>query len=617
MTVVVGTAGHIDHGKTTLLRALTGIDADRLPEEQRRGMTIDVGYAHLALADGDELDFVDVPGHDRLVGNMLVGAGEIDAALLVVALDDGVRAQTIEHLELLDALAIRDGVVALTKLDVLEPDDPREVLVPEEVEALLAPTSLAGSPIVSVSASRGDGLDALRTALEDLRDRVRLRPDGRDAPARLAIDRAFAVRGRGVVVTGTMRGGAFETGQAIRLEPGGAPARIREIQVHGRTVDRVAGAGRVALNLAGVRLDDVRRGLVAIDGAADPGDPRVPVGTERLLVALRPIRPLDRHERLRLHAGTDQVEAIIGRTRREEANLAGGERTALLRLARPTALAVGDRFVLRRPSPPATLAGGVVLDVAPPRGVSRRRLTADRLAALADSVRAGGLGEDERLLVHGALARPRGSAVLAADVHAAVEAAIVQSVAAGASRADPAVALTTIRELGTATIRGLAALPRAHGAEVVDAIVEALVRDGRVVRTPEGIVAADAARADPLAEPMERLERALATAMPPPLREAAADAGCPPAGVRRLEAEGRIVRLEPDLAYAAETFAAIEAAAVDIARDRPLTPAALRDATGTSRRFVVAILEELDRRGVLRRTAEGHVLGPRAPATAP
>src|SRR5262249_2409646 len=202
MTVVIGTAGHIDHGKTTLLRALTGIDADRLPEERARGMTIDVGFAHLALDDGTELDFVDVPGHDRLVGNMLVGAGEIDAALLVVAADDGPRAQTIEHLELLDALAIRDGLAVVTQAEAVPAERVAEVVA--EVAALLASRTLAGSPVVAASAVSGDGLESVLSELVRLRDRVGIA--NLSAGARLAIDRVFAIRGRGTVVTGSLRG---------------------------------------------------------------------------------------------------------------------------------------------------------------------------------------------------------------------------------------------------------------------------------------------------------------------------------------------------------------------------------------------------------------------------
>ncbi|HEY7828291.1 MAG TPA: selenocysteine-specific translation elongation factor, partial [Candidatus Limnocylindrales bacterium] len=243
MTVVIGTAGHIDHGKTALLHALTGIDPDRLPEERRRGMTIDVGYAHLALEDGTELDFVDVPGHDRLVGNMLVGAGEIDAALLVVAADDGPRAQTLEHLELLDAIGIGDGVVAITKIDVVDPERVGEV--EGLVRAMLAGTSLARARIVPVSSADRRGLGTLGEALLELRDAVLARsaaPDhGPDTPVRLAIDRAFVIKGRGAVVTGSLRGGRLRRGDQLRLVPDDRLVRAREVQVHSAAVDQVAG----------------------------------------------------------------------------------------------------------------------------------------------------------------------------------------------------------------------------------------------------------------------------------------------------------------------------------------------------------------------------------------
>src|SRR6478672_1741539 len=227
-TVVVGTAGHIDHGKTALLRALTGIDADRLPEEQARGMTIDVGYAHLVFEDGVELDFVDVPGHDRLIGNMLVGAGEIDAAMLVAA-DDGPRPQTLEHLQLLDALGIDDGVVVVTKTDLVERG--RLDAVVTEVRELLRPTWLAAVEIFAVSAVTGAGVEDLRRALRSTRDRVVARAT--TGPVRLAIDRVFTSKGRGVVVTGTLRGGSIRAGETLRHEPGGETARVRELQVHG------------------------------------------------------------------------------------------------------------------------------------------------------------------------------------------------------------------------------------------------------------------------------------------------------------------------------------------------------------------------------------------------
>ena len=394
MTVVVGTAGHIDHGKTTLLRALTGIDADRLPEERRRGMTIDVGYAHLALDDGTELDFVDVPGHDRLVGNMLVGAGEIDAAMLVVAADDGPRAQTLEHLALLDALGVAPGIAVVTKADVAGTERANEVAA--EVGHLLEGTSLDGSPIVVVSSATGDGIDELRAALIRLRDRATGLGTGwiEDGRSRVAIDRVFAVKGRGAVVTGTLRGGRLAHGATLRIVPGDRSVRVRELQVHGRPVD-AAGSGRTALNLAAIEVDELRRGLVATD------DPAV-VASDRLLVVLRTALP-DR-TRARLHLGTAAIGVAVGRSGRDAIDLPDGGVAGILRLDGRIAVAPGDRFVVRRDGT-VPIVGGVVLDAHPARGVSRRRQSSERVAALATALIAGdrAAARSARLELHGAV----------------------------------------------------------------------------------------------------------------------------------------------------------------------------------------------------------------------
>ncbi len=375
MTVVIGTAGHIDHGKTTLLRALTGIDADRLPEERRRGLTIDVGYAHGSPDGGPEIDYVDVPGHDRLVGNMLVGVGEIDAALLVVAADDGPMAQTFEHLGLLHAMGIMRGLVAITKVDLVT--ETRRAEVASAVADLLSATSLAGAPVVPVSANSGAGLEALRTALAALRDDVERDGSRRSRPERawVAIDRVFSVRGRGVVVTGSARGTPLVAGQSVRIEPGDLGARVRGIEVHDVEVMESPAGGRVALNLAGIAQRSLRRGLVvtSADGAHDP---LAVVGSDRLLVvldapaALPGRRPDDAWpppdgSTTRIHIGTDQAGAILGRSGRDAVTLPDGRALALLRLDRPVATAIGERFVLRRPRPAALLAGGIVLDPDP------------------------------------------------------------------------------------------------------------------------------------------------------------------------------------------------------------------------------------------------------------
>jgi len=637
MTVVVGTAGHIDHGKTTLLRALTGIDADRLPEERRRGMTIDVGYAHLALPDGSELDFVDVPGHDRLVGNMLVGAGEIDAALLVVAADDGPRAQTVEHLELLDALGIRHGIAVVTKTDLVSEE--RTARVVAAAQDLLGRTALAGSPVLAVSSAQGDGLDQLQSALLALRDRVLADPT---APARsgsngvrLAIDRVFSVRGRGIVVTGSLRGARLDRGATLRPVPGHDTVRARELQVHGQPVDLVTDGGRVAINLAGTDREELSRGVVLTT------DPAVRA-TDRLLAILDPVPKLDDRAAasawplrpgalLRLHLGTAAVEARLGRGRRDAADLPDGRRVVTLRLGRPIAAATGDPFVLRVPSPAATAAGGFVLESAPPVGASRRRASPETLRALAMARLAGDAAAEHeaRLALHGLLPRREGEPIpaigrgfgpwlLAVGIADGLEEATVRLVDAHHD-AEPLAAGAPLAEVRRALIRSLRRQVTADdrtASAVADGLLDGLVGGGRLARTAD--LLRDPRRSTGELPPevraaMDRLERALAAPAPPPLAEAIRLARCPAEGVRALETAGRIVRVEPDLAWAGTTYRELEAVALRLADPGPLTPAALRDATGTSRKYVMALLEDLDRRGVLRRTPDGHVRGPRAP----
>ena len=585
MTIVVGTAGHIDHGKTTLLRALTGIDADRLPEEQRRGMTIDVGYAHLSLEDGSTIDFVDVPGHDKLVGNMLVGAGEIDAAMLVVAADDGPRAQTLEHLGLLDALGIAHAIAVVTKTDAVDPD--REDAVLHQVATVLASTSLAGSPVLAASAMSGMGLDDVRSALLALRERVTVP----DRPPTIAIDRVFSVKGRGVVVTGTLRGGPLARGDSLRLLPGEArDVRIRELQVHGTTVDRVEHGGRTALNLAGIDAAELHRGMVLT------ADPEV-VATDRVLAVFGGI-VADR-ARGRVHAGTAAVDGEIGRGGRDALILPDGRVAGVVRLGEKIAVRAGDRFVLRRGATVAPV-GGVVLDPLPPRGISRRRQTPERVAGLADG------GSAARLQLHGIL----GSA-LAPDLTA-----IAEDVALAAAVAEAS--LPTVRAAVAGAIRRSVSVRRDQALEAAGGVIERLVADGRLERHGDVVRRPGSAGPAPdpgLAAAMDRLEAMLATAAPPPLGEAVRAAGCPPAGVRELERTSRIVVLEPDIAYATGTYRDLTARALDLATAGPLTPAAFRDAIGTSRKYVMAILEDLDRRAILRRTPDGHVPGPKAPAT--
>lgn len=613
MTVVVGTAGHIDHGKTALLRALTGIDADRLPEERRRGMTIDVGYAHLGLPDGTELDFVDVPGHDRLVGNMLVGAGEIDAVLLVVAADDGPRAQTVEHLELLDALGLRHGIAVITKVDLVDVAQIAEVR--DAVERLLAGTGFAGSRVLAVSSVDGRGIDDLRVALVQLRDRALAAPHvPASSRSRLGIDRVFTVKGRGLVVTGTLRGGALARNATVRLVPGDRDVRARELQVHGRAVER-AGPGRTAVNLAGVDAAELHRGVVLTD------DPAVQA-IDRMLVMLR--APMPDRSQVRVHLGTASVDGAIGRSSRDAIDLPDGGSAAIVRLTAPLAAGPGDRFVLRRATGVDRVVGGVVLDVTPPRGISRRRQSAGRVGRLAAAIAGGDVdaAATARLDLHGALAEG-GRVALAGDVAEAVAGEVLRDLAAGRTvTVDGPPGLAAVRAQAARALRRLVTLRRDEANAAAAALLERLMADGRIVRDgerlrlpghePELPVGADSA----LAGAMDRLERALAVAAPPPLSDAARVAGCPAAGIRELERSGLIVVLERELAYEATTYRGLEALALELASRAPLTPATLRDATGTSRKYVMAILADLDRREILRRVKAGHVPGPRAPSVA-
>ena len=647
MTVVIGTAGHIDHGKTTLLRALTGIDGDRLPEEQRRGMTIDVGYAHFDLEDGTSIDFVDVPGHDALIGNMLVGAGEIDAAMLVVAADDGPRAQTLEHLELLDALGLRDGLAVITKLDVAGASRAAEVA--SEVADLLARSSLTGSPVHVVASPTGQGLDEIKAALLRLRARVLARamtlPAG---PVRLAIDRSFIVKGRGAVVTGTLRGGPLRIGDALRLEPGGRTVRVRGLQVHHGAVE-VAAVGRAAVNLSGAGLGDLSRGAVLTTGSGVERTDRILVAVTRptelgasMAGGPRPDWPPRDGARVRLHIWTAQVEAIVGRRGRDAVELPDGSPTVVLRLAKPLAVAAAQRGILRRSSPGDLLGGIRVLDAHPPRGISRRRIDVERLAALASAFDEGDIDRagDALVAMHGVLSNERMAAlagalrreredvaadrrpglILAPDIRAVLEEQAIAGVKAQ-HRDHPlesGLAVTTARRaLGTA-LRRLAAVRReaisaaddAIGVIVADLVSrKRLARDGDRLRDP-GI---GSGPSPALAASMDRLEMLLDVPAPPDLAVAARTAGCPPDGVHALEASGRLIRVAADLAWAAPAFERLAATALTLARSAPLTPAALRDATGTSRRYVVPLIEDLDRRGILARTPAGHVPGPRAP----
>ncbi len=350
---VIGTAGHVDHGKSTLIHALTGIDPDRLQEEKERGMTIDLGFAWLRLPNGTEASIVDVPGHERFVHNMLAGVGGIDIALVVIAADEGIMPQTREHLAILDLLGVRNGVVALTKRDLV--DDDWLELVQADVEEYLGHTNLAAAPIVPCSATTGVGLDRLKQVLEELLARERSRP-GTGRP-RLPIDRVFTVAGFGTVVTGTLIDGELRLGQELEVQPGGMKTRVRGLQTHKKKVEIVPAGTRVAVNLGGLAVEEVRRGQVL----SSPGALRPTRSVDARLRLIADALPLRHNAEVTFHTGAAETVARVALLDRDE--LQPGEQTWVqLRLRDEVALAKGDLFVVRLPSPSMTLGGGTIVE---------------------------------------------------------------------------------------------------------------------------------------------------------------------------------------------------------------------------------------------------------------
>lgn len=353
----IGTAGHVDHGKSTLVQALTGIDPDRLAEEKERGMTIDLGFAWLTLPGGREVSIVDVPGHESFIKNMLAGVGGIDAALLVVAADEGVMPQTREHLAILDLLRVSRGVVALTKADLV--DEEWLELVREEVTDLLRPTTLADAPLLPVSALTGQGLPELVAALERILAEAEERHNiGRP---RLPIDRVFTLSGFGTVVTGTLLDGTFKLGQEVEILPQGLRTRLRGLQTHKQQVEVAQPGSRVALNLANVPRTELARG----DVVTLPGQLRATMLFDaRLRLLSDAERPLAHNTQVDLYSGAQEIPARVRLLDCDEVQ-PGQSAWVQLRLSRPAVVARRDAFILRIPSPSMTIGGGEILDVQP------------------------------------------------------------------------------------------------------------------------------------------------------------------------------------------------------------------------------------------------------------
>jgi len=616
---VIGTAGHIDHGKTALVKALTGVDTDRWEEEKRRGITIDLGFAPLPLDDAIQASVVDVPGHEGFVRNMLAGATGIDVALLVIAADEGLMPQTEEHLAIVELLGVRRGIPVITKRDLVDAEWLE--LVRGEVSTRLGASRVRWDESVATSVVTGEGLADLRDALRRVAGDLVERPA--DDLFRLPIDRVFAVAGAGTVVTGSTWSGSVRVGDIVQLLPLGREARVRSIEVHGQTAERAVPGRRTALALVGVDKSELTRGHVAVTGPGWQATELIDVAAELLPTARK---PLASRTRVRVHLGTAEV---LARAVQTPAIGPGQRGMARLKLETPVVARGGDRFVLRSFSPVTTIGGGVVLDpFSPPHTRLRRRrlsleqVPAARLEVLAVEAGLVGLATDSLAVRLGV--SPGGVTAVIAEAGDAVllSAEIVvdrQAVVAEASRLaevvrryheehplDPGMSLQALR-----AAVGTPAPPSA----VTDAVLDFGVKSGKlevagsVARRPGWRPALDARATDA----SEKLAQRLADARWQVPTVAELEREFPGSPVRALLSHfARNGTAEPIDAerYAAkgalaEFRAALEAALVELG---PATPAVLRDRLGLTRKYLIPLLEWADRRGVTRRAGDARVL---------
>ena len=585
---VVGTAGHVDHGKSTLITALTGRDPDRWEEEKRRGLTIDLGFAWMTLADGSEVSFVDVPGHERFVKNMLAGVDGIDVALLVVAADEGWMPQSEEHLAVLDLLGVSRGVVALTKIDRV--DDETVELAGMEVADRLTGTTLEGSPLVPVAAVRGEGLDRLQ---EELGRAVAGITSEESSRPRMWVDRVFAVAGAGMVVTGTLLGGRLRVGERVMLWPGGQEGRIRGLHSHERPLEEVGPGRRVAVNLVGVDREAVERGAML-------GLPGQWLPTRRVAVLLRLARYIDElTERgaFHLHLGSGSWPVRI-----RLVDQTGEGLVAVADLPEPLCVQMGDRFILRETGRRQVMAGGVVIDPAP-QPLRRLRTLAAPLAEVARSdphrraaalLRVRGVEDVEVLAAHSGGGRPP-AGLLAEGV--AVDPARAEALGAELERRvrDFHAANPLRPGVGVAELASLLRLPQP--------LVSALASRHPSLRLAAGVVAAADFRVERSVEDERawRDARRLleeAGVAPPRLREL----GLAPELVHALVRQGELVKVAEDLVYLPHQLERV----LELLRSlpQPFTVSQFREQAGVSRRHAVPLLEWTDARGITLRRGD-------------
>jgi selenocysteine-specific elongation factor len=627
--IIIGTAGHVDHGKTELVRALTGHETDRLAEEKKRGISIVLGFAPIDLGGGVEAGVVDVPGHERFVKNMVSGAVGVDVALIAVAADEGVMPQTEEHFEVLRLLGVRSGVVAVTKMDLA--DDEIAGVVESEVADLLAGTPLEGSPFVRTSVVTGEGLEELRTALA----RIAREATGRSPGGffRMPVDRVFTRSGIGTIVTGTTWSGRVRTGSEVVLEPGGRKVRVREVQTFEHDIDESVSGMRTALALHGVKVEDVRTGDQLIEPGVLPVSPMIDC---RLELSRLPGSRLRNRQRIRFHHAAAEILARAVLLDAEELG-PGDSGIVQLRLEKPVASMTGDRFVIRTYSPMRILAGGRVIDPAAPK---EKRFRAARLELLADldsgdQRRAvAGLAKDAGAdgIEPGGLMRyglAPGAASAAADGLAASGDLVpggerFYSAAAAKRYEEKIMAVLESAAAGEGVVWGmdreeLRAAAGLAGSPLFDYLIEKGRKEGKLFFRGGKVKAGsgETELSDEMKELVDRFREATAAAgarfpMKADLLElAGGDSKRMQSCVILLQDEGSIARVGGEgwissaaLAEVAEKIARI------IGEKGAMTVGDFKEAFGLSRKYAVPLLEYLDMNGYTRREGDSRVAGP-------
>ncbi|MBN2477651.1 MAG: selenocysteine-specific translation elongation factor [Pirellulales bacterium] len=632
--LILGTAGHIDHGKTALVKALTGVDTDRLPEEKQRGITIELGFAELVL-DEYRLGIVDVPGHERFVRNMLAGATGTDLALLVVAADDSVKPQTREHLEILRLLKLDAGVIAVTKCDL--PDPEWIDLVEEEIRELVAGTFLADAPLVRTSATTGQGLESLRIALGAAARKAAESDRRRSAgPFRMAIDRAFTIAGHGTVVTGSVLSGRAAAGDELVIEPDAVRVRIRSLQNHGRAVEEVHRGQRAAINLAGVHHEQLGRG----HELASPGH-LVPSRRLSVRVSLLPTapRPLKNRGRVRLHVGTAELIARVVLLDRDQ--LEPGDRApAQVYLGKPAVTTWGQPFVVRSESPVLTIGGGQVLDPDAPRLHRQESSTLQRVAGLwsddaierasaalffagwrawqpEDLARTAGVDRPEAvrqaLADRGDLVEIDVSPTRSIRIHQAVLDELAQRGEATLKKMHQQYPLQMLLDRSRLTSR----FAYLRNDALFAALLQRMAADERITLTERGVALAGhgpklSAKERDLVEQIVEIYRQSGY-QPPSIdqvkNQVSGNQAAVPELVKLAVSEGRLVEISAEYCLDAQLEQQMRTSLTErLSESDGLTVSQIREILGTTRKYAVPLCEHLDRSGLTRRQGDLRVL---------